>query len=93
MRDPVVDTLSLWNSTDPFKNEEGDFMFIQFLLIDVFGGETLAKKALDEHKIRFVEEVFMYRVKYCDKRLASFKIHVDKVCDQFFGKLIASDNV
>lgn len=91
MRDSVVDTLSLWNSSDAFNGKDHDFMFIQFLLIDIFGGEALAAKAMDDNKLGFVEEVFAYRVKNCENRMASFKNHVDKVTDQFFSKLQKSN--
>lgn len=45
LRAPAVDTLSMWNTTDPWKNEDNDFLFVQFLLVEIFGGgRNLAKK-------------------------------------------------
>lgn len=92
LRTAVVDTLSLWNSTEPCKNEDNDFLFLQFLLIDIFGGQTLALKHLDDTKMQFIEEIFAYRVKNDERRLASFQNLVDKVTDQLSHKLMESDN-
>lgn len=92
LRASVVDTLSLWNSADPWKNQDNDFLFVHFLLIDIFGGKTLALKRLDDEKLAFVKEVFAYRVKNDEGRLASFESLRDQVADQFYNKLIAPDN-
>lgn len=90
LRSSVVDTLSLWNSTDPWNNADNDFLFVQFLLIDVFGGQALAHKQLNDGKLQFVKEIFAYRVKDNERRLTSFQCIVDKVTDQLSNKLMAS---
>lgn len=91
LRASVVDTLSLWNSTDPSNNKDNDFLFVQFLLIEIFGGKSLALKQLDDEKLQFVNEVFAYRVKNDECRLADFQNLVDKVTDQLCNKML-SDN-
>lgn len=92
LRSSVVDTLSLWNSTAPSNNGDNDFLFVQFLLIDQFGGQALAHKQLDGKILQFVKEVFAYRVKDDGRRLASFENIVDKVTDQLSNKLMATND-
>lgn len=92
LRASVVDTLSLWNSTDPLNKEDSDFLFVQFLSIEIFGGRTLALRQLDDQKLNFVKEIFAYRVKNDERRLTSFKGHVDKITEQLSNKLMAADN-
>lgn len=89
----VVDTLSMWNSTEPWKNEDNDFLFVQLLLVEIFGdGKTLALRQLDDHKLGFVKEVFTYRIKNDERRLASFEDLVKKVTEQFSNKMMADEN-
>lgn len=85
----VVDTLSLWNSTEP--NENFDFIFLQYLSIHIFGLKTLAVKQLDDTKTQFISDIFTNRVKNDEHRLASFQNIVDKVIDQSSHKLMKSD--
>lgn len=91
LRASVVDTLSMWNMD--WNNKEHDFLFVQFLLIEIFGGgRTLALKQLDDQKLRFINDIFTYRVKNDGNRLTTFEDLVNKVIDQFSKKMMEADN-
>lgn len=61
-------------------------MFLQFLLIGVFGGETLATSSLDVLKFQFVRNIFELRVDSDKERFEKFDSIVEKVSDQFKRK-------
>lgn len=86
IRESVADTLILWNTMESYQNEHSDFIFLQFLLIDIFGGEILATGFLDERKLQFVDELFSIRVKSDQARKSMFKAHVTNLVQQFVDK-------
>lgn len=86
LRGSVVETLALWNATDEFKATKNDFMFIQFLLIDIFGGDKLANREIDPTKLEFVKEVFSFRANDDQDRLSIFEEHVTTITQQFGAK-------
>lgn len=86
LRDSIVETLLLWNTTEQYKYADFDFMFLQFLLIGVFGGETLATGNLDVPKFQFVRNIFELRVDSDKERSEKFDWIVEKVSDQFKRK-------
>lgn len=87
LRDSIVETLLLWNTNDQYKNTDHDFMFVQFLMIGVFGGETLAKGDFEEAKMQFVRDVFDHRVGFDQERICQFNETVTKITDQFKRKI------
>lgn len=58
-------------------------MFLQFLLIGVFGGETLANSCLDVPKLQFLRDIFVHRVDSTNERSEKFDSIVEKVSEQF----------
>lgn len=66
-------------------------MFIQFLLIDVFGGDKLGRNDVDDDKLSFVKELFAYRANYEEKRISIFKTHVSTIVRQFVEKMSAEN--
>lgn len=86
IRDSIVATLSLWNSNEVYMRQEHDFLFLQFLLIDVFGGDALAEDALNEMKLHFVKELFEFRVGSDTNRTSQFEHIVDTIKKQFNDK-------
>lgn len=87
LRESIVDTLSLWNTNQSFKKADHDFMFIQFILIAVFGGDNLAKGSCDEQKVAFVRNIFAFRVNDNQDRCNKFDTHFKTVRQQFKDKL------
>lgn len=86
VRDSIVATLLLWNTANEYANADHDFMFTQFLLIDVFGGEKLAGNDLDKNKLRFIKELLNIRVKEDSNRSSKFESFVNTVIKQFDNK-------
>lgn len=62
-------------------------MFVQFLLIGVFGAEKIAGDILEPKKLQFVEEVFQFRVHYNPTRYSNFNSFIDTIKKQFVHKL------
>lgn len=89
VRDSIVATLLLWNSSDEYSNEDNDFMFTQFLLIDIFGAENLAAMNLEETKLKFIKELFIIRVKDNMERASRFNQYIENVSKLFKAKVAA----
>lgn len=87
IRDSIAATLCLWNSNEEYLQESNDFLFVQFLLIDIFGGAALAKDGLDEIKLKFVQEIFEIRVNYDNNRTSKLNEYMQTVKKQFIKKM------
>lgn len=89
IRESIVDTLLLWNTSPMYTTAENDFMFVQFLLIDMFGGNKLSDGDFDDEKekVAFAKELFAIRVKDDVKRLNMFEKYVRAVAKQFRDKI------
>lgn len=63
-------------------------MFVQFLLIDVFGGVQLSTCDLSAHqtKLRFVKDLLAIRVKDDVSRLNRFDSYATRIMQQFKEK-------
>lgn len=83
IRDSIAATLILWNSSNDYIGEKFDFLFAQFLLIDIFGGEALADGNLDANKMQFVKELFRIRVKNDEDRNTKLAGIIEQVRHQF----------
>ncbi|XP_055308214.1 uncharacterized protein LOC129572297 [Sitodiplosis mosellana] len=88
IRESIVDTLLLWNRMPLYNNKENDFMFVQFMLIDVFGGVQLSTCDLSAHqtKLRFVKELLAIRVKDDVLRMKNFDAYATRIMQQFKEK-------
>lgn len=84
LKESVVEVLILWNIS--CNNENFDFTWIQFVLIDVFGGKALADRIYDQEQMDFVKEIFSHRVKSDAARNSKFVDHVNQICVQFKEK-------
>lgn len=74
----------LWNKVPLYNNKENDFMFIQFLLIDIFGGEKLGNGDIsDGEKLLFIKELLAIRVKDDVVRLNCFDKYAIRIMEQF----------
>lgn len=87
IRDSIAATLCLWNSNEEYLQGSNDFLFVQFLLIDIFGGAALAKDDLDEIKLKFVQEIFEIRVNYDNSRTSKLNEYMQTVKKQFIEKM------
>lgn len=88
IRESIVDTLLLWNRMPLYNNKENDFMFVQFLLIDIFGGKKLSKCDLSDEKVKlcFARELLAIRVKDDLSRLGNFEKYAERIMKQFKDK-------
>lgn len=91
LRESVVETLLLWNTDDNYNKADFDFMFLQFLLIGVFGGAKIAAGDMDEEKLSFVEKTFKFRVKDNVERCSHFNSYVTTIKNQSIRKVNADD--
>lgn len=62
-------------------------MFVQFLMIDVFGGEQLSKGDISGgQKLQFIKELLDIRVKNDVSRLNKFDAYATRIMQQFKAK-------
>lgn len=89
LRESVVETLLLWNTDENYNKNDFDFMFLQFLLIGVFGGAKIATGDMDKGKVQFAKDVFEFRVDYNTDRCSQFDPFITTIKDQFVRKVKA----
>lgn len=58
-------------------------MFLQFLLVGVFGVEKIAKGEMNSSTLRFISDIFNHRVSYDTNRNSKFWFHVNNVRKHF----------
>lgn len=76
LSESVVQTLTLYNSLEMYANETTDFLFLQFLLVAVYGGDAYS---LEDAKMNFVKKIFEIRAKGNNYRQSKFVDHVTKI--------------
>lgn len=86
IRDSIAATLLLWNTSESYMGADNDFLFVQFLLIDIFGGDALIDGNLDAQKVKFVKEVFENRVKFDKTRSSKLNGFMQTIREQFIIK-------
>lgn len=76
IRKRVLDILLKWNKTEAFNVTLFDSLFVNFMLIEIFGTEALKTGSLDEKKLDFMEQIYENRVKDDEVRKRKFRDYV-----------------
>lgn len=83
IQESTIETLLLWNTSDEYKdNEHYDSLFIELLLIDIFGTNGVTSE-MDENKLKFAQNVFKHRVNDVFNRYSKFSSYVSKMIEKF----------
>lgn len=76
LQDSIIQTLLLWNTDDTYKTENHDFVFVQFLLVAVYGLKKIECDDMEINKMNFIRNIFNYRVKMEASRYSRFTSYV-----------------